>query len=826
MKIVVIGGVAAGMSAAARARRLDEHAEIVVLERSQYVSFANCGLPYHIGGVIAERDDLLLQTPESLKASLNLDVRTGHEVTALDRARKSVRIRELATGRDYDETYDKLVLAPGALPLRPYLPGLDHPKIFVLRNIADMDQIKAVVDGGAKSVIVIGGGYIGVEMAENFRERGLTVDLVEMIDQIMPPLDPEMAWGLQQHMELHGVKLHLGTAAAAFRDVNGRVAAELKNGTTLTADFVLLSAGVRPDTALAKAAGLELGPRGGIKVDAHQRTSDPAIYAAGDAVEVTHTALPEAWVIPLAGPANRQGRIAAENICGRATTYTSTQGTAIVKIFAMTGGGTGATEKQLKRANLSYRKIYIHPSGHASYYPGTAPMQIKLLFAPDTGKILGAQVVGADGVDKRLDVFATALRAGLTVHDLQALELAYAPPFGSAKDPVNMAGFVASNLLLGDLQLWYAEDYPARTDAGVLVDVRSKQEFELWHIPGALNIPLGQLRTRLAELPKEKTIFVYCKVGFRSYLAYRLLSQLGFACATLAGGTNTFRAWHKDRIGTGQPEQPFLAYAEEHLAAKAAVSGQKSEVSSQPTGKQVKLDCSGEQCPGPIIKLKRTMDQLAVGDEILMTVTDLGFIADAPVWCRRQGHQLVSLRQDGARLVAQIRKQAPAAAVPGAVAQLPTGKTLVVFSGDLDRAIASFIIANGAAAMGNQVTMFFTFWGLNILRKPRAPSVQKAFIERMFGWMMPRGANALTLSKLNMLGIGTAMMKMVMRQKNVESLPNLIAAARQAGVRLVVCTMTMDVMGLKKEELLDGLDYGGVATMLGESDKSNATLFI
>ncbi|TAN37574.1 MAG: pyridine nucleotide-disulfide oxidoreductase [Verrucomicrobia bacterium] len=824
MKIVVIGGVAAGMSAAARARRLDEHAEIVVLERSQYVSFANCGLPYHIGGAIQERDDLLLQTPQSLKASLNLDVRTGHEVTAIDRAKKSVTIRELGTGRDYVEAYDKLVLAPGALPLRPNLPGLDHARIFVLRNIADMDQIKAVVDGGAKSAIVIGGGYIGVEVAENFRERGLAVDLVEMIDQIMPPLDPEMAWSLQQHMELRGVKLHLGTAAAAFHDANGRVTAELKNGEKITADFVLLSAGVRPDTSLAKAAGLELGPRGGIKVDAHQRTSDPDIYAAGDAVEVAHTVLPDSWVIPLAGPANRQGRIAAENICGRATTYGSTQGTAIVKIFAMTGGGTGATEKSLQRAKLPYRKIYIHPSGHASYYPGTAPMHIKLLFAPDTGKLLGAQVVGADSVDKRLDVFATALRAGLTVQDLQALELAYAPPFGAAKDPVNMAGFVASNLLSGDLQLWYAEDYPVRTDAGVIVDVRSPQEFELWHIPGALNIPLGKLRTRLTELPKDKTIFVYCKVGFRSYLAYRLLRQRGYTCATLAGGANTFRAWHKDSIGATPPEQPFLAYAEEQMAAKAS-SGQPSAVGSQPGGKQVKLDCSGKQCPGPILKLKQTMDQLAVGDEILMTVTDPGFLADAPAWCQRQGHQLVSLRQDGAQIVAQIRKNAPVA-VPAATGQLPTNKTMVVFSGDLDRAIASFIIANGAAAMGSQVTMFFTFWGLNILRKTRAPSVKKEFLERMFGWMMPRGVNALKLSKLNMLGAGTAMMKMVMRQKNVESLPNLIAEAQQAGVRLVACTMTMDVMGLKKEELLDGLEFGGVAAMLGEADQSNATLFI
>jgi NADPH-dependent 2,4-dienoyl-CoA reductase/sulfur reductase-like enzyme/rhodanese-related sulfurtransferase len=556
MKIVVIGGVAAGMSAAARARRLDEHAQIVVLERSAHVSFANCGLPYHIGGAIQERDDLLLQTPQSLKASLNLEVRTGHEVTAIDRMQKAVRVRELATGRDYAESYDKLVLAPGAQPLRPNLPGLDHPKIFVLRNIADMDAVKAAVDDGAKSAIVIGGGYIGVEIAENFRDRGLAVDLVEMLDQIMPPLDPEMAWSLQQHMEQHGVKLHLGTAAAAFCDAGGRVTAELKNGEQLTADFVLLSAGVRPDVALAKAAGLELGPRGGLKVDARLRTNDPDIFAAGDAIEVAHTILPDSWVLPLAGPANRQGRIVAENICGRATTYSTTQGTAIVKIFKMTGGGTGATEKQLKRAGLPYQKVYIHPSGHASYYPGTAAMHIKLLFAPETGKLLGAQVVGSDGVDKRLDVFATALRAGLTVFDLQSLELAYAPPFGSAKDPVNMAGFVASNLLQGDLHLWYAEDYPAKTDGGVIIDVRGPKEFEQWHIPGALNIPLGKLRARFGELPKDKPLFINCKVGFRSYLAYRLLRQHGFTVATLAGGANTFRAWHKDQFGATPPTAP------------------------------------------------------------------------------------------------------------------------------------------------------------------------------------------------------------------------------------------------------------------------------
>ncbi|MEI6564431.1 MAG: FAD-dependent oxidoreductase [bacterium] len=545
MRITVIGGVAAGMSAAARARRLNEMADIVVLERSQHVSFANCGLPYHVGGVIKDRDSLLLQTPQSLKASLNLDVRVGHEVRVIDRQRRVVHVVELNTGREYEEPYDKLVLAPGATPIRPSLPGIDHPRIFVLRNIEDMDRIKAIVDGGARKAVVIGGGYIGIEMAENLRERGLEVDLVEMADQILAPLDREMARDLEVHMAEHGVKLHLGCAAAAFRDAAGWVSVELTNTGVITADLAILAAGVRPDSALARQAGLELGARGGIKVDSHMRTSDPDIYAAGDAVEVVDTITGQPSLIPLAGPANRQGRIVAENICGRDTAYSSTQGTAIVKIFDMTGGGTGASEKMLKKTGRPYLKIYLHPSGHAGYYPGSAPMHIKVMFEPVTGKLLGAQVVGIDGVDKRLDVFATAIRAGMTIQDLQHLELAYAPPYGSAKDPVNMAGFIGSNLLSGDLVLWYAEDYPTETKEGVILDVRSPQEFAHWHIPGAVNLPLGKLRAQIDTIPKDKAVYLYCKVGFRSYLAYRILSQRGIKpLATLAGGSLTFCSVH------------------------------------------------------------------------------------------------------------------------------------------------------------------------------------------------------------------------------------------------------------------------------------------
>lgn len=567
MKIVVVGGVAGGASAAARCRRLSEEAEIVILERDRYVSFANCGLPYHIGGTISERESLLLQTPESLRASLNLDVRIGHAVKAIHRDAKSVSVHVVATEEEYEEAYDKLVLCPGASPLRPGLPGVNGHRVFVLRNIPDMDAIKAVVDGGAASGVVIGGGYIGVEMAEALRQRGLRVSLIEVVDQIMPPLDPEMARDLQYHMEAHGVDLHLGTAATGFEERGSGIQTRLSDDTVLDSDFVVLAAGVNPENELAKTAGLDIGSHGGIRTNAHMQTSDPDIYAAGDSVEVVDTITGENALIPLAGPANRQGRIAAENIFGRDTEYTSTQGTAIVKVFDMTGGGTGASEKALRRIGIPFRKVYIHPSGHAGYYPGTNPMHFKLLFDPGDGRVLGAQVVGFDGVDKRLDVIATAVRAGMTVYDLEELELAYAPPYGSAKDPVNMAGFVASNLLRGDVRFWYAEDYPEITVDAILVDVRSPKEHGEWSIPGAINIPLTELRGRLDELDRTHPILLFCRVGFRSYLAYRLLHQSGFQdLATLAGGSRTFTSYHRNITATGKPGIPFVAHAEEKMA--------------------------------------------------------------------------------------------------------------------------------------------------------------------------------------------------------------------------------------------------------------------
>ena len=568
MKVVIVGGVAGGMSAAARLRRLDERAEIVVLERDPYVSFANCGLPYHVGGDITDREALLLQTPEGLRESLALDVRTGHEVVTIDRDAQRVTVRRTADGVEYDEPYDRLVLATGASPLRPPLPGIDHPRIKALRSVPDMDAIIELLDGDCASAVVIGGGYIGLEMAEALRHRDLEVTVVEAADQVMAVMDPEMARHLEDHLADHGVRVLLSTRAQGFSDVDGRVEVDLGNE-RLTTDLVLLAVGVQPETSLARAAGLALGVRGTIVVDAHQVTSDPAIYAVGDSVQVTDTVTGEAVMIPLAGPANRQGRLAADHIAGRRTSYSSTQGTGIVKVFDLTAGTTGASESTLKRLGRPYRKVHLHPNGHASYYPGTHAMHLKVLFDPADGRVLGAQAVGVDGVDKRIDVLAVALRAGMTVEDLEQLELAYAPPYGSAKDPVNMAGFLASNLLRGDVAFWWAEEWPDLPEDAVLLDVRSQEEHDAWAIPGSLLIPHKELRERLDEVPLGAQVLVYCRSGFRSYLAQRILAQSGWPSArTLAGGELTFRAVHSDG-SAGSPEYPVVTYAEDDLATRA-----------------------------------------------------------------------------------------------------------------------------------------------------------------------------------------------------------------------------------------------------------------
>lgn len=845
MKVVIVGGVAAGMSAAARLRRLDEQAEIVVFEQDEHVSFANCGLPYHIGGAIPHRHSLLVQTPESLKAQLNLDVRVLNEVLAIDRAAHTVRVREVRSGRTYDETYDKLVLTPGAKALRPAMPGLDHPAIFELRNIADMDRLIARLQQGAKRAVVMG-GYIGIEAAENLREKGLEVILVEKMPQIMGPLDPEIAHYLQEQLELHGIRVMTGSGVTGFRDAAGRVEVRLESGMNIEADLVVFALGSLPNSDLAKAAGLTLGPRGGIAVDSRLRTSDPDVLAGGDAIETVEFVSGQPVYIPMAGPANRQGRIIADNLCGRESQYRATQGTSVLKAFELTVATTGLNEKALKRAAIDYRKVYLHPFGHASYYPGTAQMHFKLLFSPDGNRILGCQIAGYDGVDKRIDVIATAMRGNLGVWDLEHLELAYAPPYGSAKDPVNMAGFTACNLLRGDVDYWYAEAFGRLPETAVVLDVRTPNEYAAWHIPHAVGVPLVELRGKLAALDRSKHYYVYCKVGLRSYLAARILTQAGLSARTLSGGAETFRAVHPT-LGPGAPPSPVgtgpgvPAHAPStgrHPPASGSASGSAScgapsgaaaPVSQAPArGKVISLDCTGLQCPGPIRKLVATMSEAAVGDELSVRASDPGFLKDVQAWCQANGHTYLEGQAAAPGVLCRLRKDAPA----GTTATIPSAgrlrkKTLVVFSGDLDKVLAALVIANGALAMGDQVTLFFTFWGLTALRRPAAvPTTGKNLLDRMFGLMLPRGLGRLKLSRLNMGGMGTAMMKHVMASKHVDSPQQLLAQARAQGVRLVACSMSLDVMGLKPEELIDGVEIGGVAAFLGEADQSNATLFV
>jgi NADPH-dependent 2,4-dienoyl-CoA reductase/sulfur reductase-like enzyme/rhodanese-related sulfurtransferase len=543
MKLLIVGGVAGGASAATRARRLAEDAQIIVFERGPDVSFANCGLPYYVGGEIAERGKLLVTTPQRLRDRFQLDVRTRSSVEAIDRQAKKVRVRELETGREYEETYDKLILAPGAAPLVPPIPGVDLPGIFTLRNLQDVDRIKERVDLGVKQAVVVGAGFIGLEMVENFVRRGVATTVVELQDQVLPPLDKEMTAPISDTLAAHGVTVILSDSASAFEEAADGLVVRLKSGRQLSAQLVLLGVGVRPENKLAVDAGLDVGPRGGIRVNDRMQTSDPDVYAVGDAIEVTDVVSGDPTQVPLAGPANRQGRIAADNIFGRAARYRGTQGTAIVAVFDRTAAMTGSSEKLLRRTNRPFNKVYIHPAHHAGYYPGAQPMSLKLLFHPESGKLLGAQAVGGAGVDKRIDVLSVAIQAGMTVFDLEEMELAYAPQFGSAKDPINMAGFVAAGMLRGDHPQVDVETILASPadERPLLLDVRTPREFAEGHIPDAVNVPIDELRSRLGELPRDRPIAAYCEVGQRGYLATRILMQNGFPVLNVGGGFKTFQ---------------------------------------------------------------------------------------------------------------------------------------------------------------------------------------------------------------------------------------------------------------------------------------------
>lgn len=814
-KIVIIGGVAGGASCAARLRRLDEEANIIMLERGEYISYANCGLPYHVGDVIKSRDALLLQSPEAMKKKYDIDVRVKNEVTSIDKENKKITVRRLDSGETYEETYDTLVISTGSSPVRPPIPGIGSSRIQTLWTVPDTDRIRALIkENKIKTAAVIGGGFIGLEMAENLRHAGLSVSLIEMLDQVMTPVDYEMAQLLHENILQNGVDLHLGDGVAGFEDQDGSVAITLKSGKTLSAELVILSIGVRPNSELAKAAGLSVNERGGIVVDEYLKTSDPDIYAVGDVIQVDDLIFQEPTMIPLAGPANKQGRIAANNIAGAQETYNKTQGTSVAKVFDLAVASTGANEKALIKRGLQkgsdYESIIITQNSHAGYYPGAVPITLKLLFSADGKKIFGAQIVGRDGVDKRIDTLAVAIRLGAGISDLKSLELAYAPPFSSAKDPVNMAGFVAENLITGKVAFsaWDAVEQNPET---VLLDVREDAELMAFSLPNAKHIPLGQLRSRLKELDPSRKIIVFCAIGVRAYNAARLLMQNGFHNVKLyPGGARFYQSTHYTADGVLPSEQ--TVYSD---------SGQM-ETKNIPTS-AMRLDCSGMQCPGPIMKVFETMKEMPDGAVMEVSASDPGFTRDIGAWCRRTGNELMACELRGKDYVALVKKGTPAAPEKVEAAE---GKTIIVFSGDLDKVLASFIIANGAAAMGRPVTMFFTFWGLTALRKSEKQPVRKSLVESMFGFMLPRGSKKLKLSKMNMGGMGTAMMKKIMNDKNVDSLETLIQKAMKSGVKIVACTMSMDVMGIQAEELIDGVELGGVGAYLGDAEESNVNLFI
>ncbi len=818
MKLVIVGGVAGGASAAARARRLDEQAEIVMLERGDFISFANCGLPYHLGGVIPQRDSLLVMTPERFTARFNVDVRIRQEVTAIQRDRKVVTVKRLDTGESYEEAYDRLILATGSRPVVLPIPGADGPGVHTLWTMKDMDRILASLEQGVRRAAVIGAGFIGVEVAENLQRRGVAVHLVDVLPHVLRTLDAEMAQPLHQELTAKGVALHLGQAATAIERTPpaGPLTVVLQGGERLEADVVILAVGVRPNSELAAAAGLELAPCRGIAVDEHLRTSDPSIYAAGDAVAVKDVVSGEPALIPLAGPANRQGRIAADNACGRDRRYRGSLGTNVVQVFGLTAASVGRTAEALSAARVPFRRVYVHPLSNASYYPGAEPLHMKLLFRDD-GALLGAQVVGRKHVEKQVDVLATAMQAGLTVHDLAELELCYAPPYGSAKSPVNVAGMVAANLLRGDSDAVYPDALPK--DA-VLLDVREPAETDLGVISGSMLIPLGNLRQRLGELPRDRQVVVICKVGLRGYVAERILKQHGLRAANLSGGWTTWKHFNPG------PATPPPAPLKE--APAAARPGPTATAPAPAPARR--LDVTAMQCPGPVVRVRQELESMQAGEDVAIQGMP-SFRHDLEAWCASMGHEVRAVSAANGVFEATVRKGAPrgvACALDSAAVQgTPDSATIVLFSNDLDKAMAAFIIATGLASLGAKVSMFFTFWGLSVLRKDPAPHVVKDVLSAMFGFMLPRGGAKLALSKMHMLGVGTAMMKHVMARKNVSSLPELVRQARSLGVRFVACDMAMDVMGMKREELLDEVDeVAGVASFAAMTRQGGTTLFI
>jgi NADPH-dependent 2,4-dienoyl-CoA reductase/sulfur reductase-like enzyme/peroxiredoxin family protein/rhodanese-related sulfurtransferase/TusA-related sulfurtransferase len=817
-KYIIIGGVAGGATTAARIRRINEDVEIVLFEKGDYISYANCGLPYYIGGVISERENLFLQTPESFGLRFNIDVRVHSEVISIDRNNKEVIVRS-QSGEEYKEKYDKLLLSPGAAPVRPAFPGIDLDGIFTLRNVNDTDAIKNYMDThSVKKAVVVGAGFIGLEMAENLQHAGAEVSIIEMLNQVMPPIDYSMASLVHQHLQDKGVNLYLEHAVSAFTKKGNSIEVVFKNGKCIMADLVILSIGVRPETTLAKQAGLKIGERGGIAVNDYLQTSDENIYAVGDAIEYKHPITGKPWLNYLAGPANRQARICADNmLLGNKIKYEGAIGTAIAKVFDLTVASTGMAAKQLKKEEIPYISSVTHSGSHAGYYPNALQMSIKITFSPENGKLFGAQIVGYDGVDKRLDQIALLIKQQGTIYDLIQLEHAYAPPFSSAKDPIAIAGYVAENILLKRMNIITWRQLQQAQD-GIILDVRTPDEFSLGAIPGAVNIPIDGIRDHLNEIPQDKNIYIYCAVGLRGYLASRVLMQHGFNNVfNLSGGYKLYQA----------ATTPVVLNDKDMIACSLGLGDSNANKMEIET---IKIDACGLQCPGPIMKLKKSIEGINIGERLEVISTDPAFRRDSQAWCNMTGHKMISQSADSGKYISVIEK-VEKKKVSNEISEVSVennnkGKTFIMFSDDLDKALATFVLANGAVATGEKVTIFFTFWGLNAIKRTKKPKVQKDIFGKMFSMMLPSDTMALKLSKMHMMGIGSKMMRFIMKKKGIDSLESLRQQAIDSGVEFIACQMSMDVMGVKEEELLDNVTIGGVATYMERADKSNINLFI
>ena len=807
-KVLIVGGVTGGASTATRLRRLDENLEIIIFEKGEYVSFANCGLPYHIGEVIENRESLLVQTPESLKARFNLDVRVKSEVIEVNGEDKKVKVKT-KNGEEYEENFDFLVLSPGAKPLFPSIKGIESNKIFTLRNINDMDKIKAEIkNSNIKKATVVGGGYVGVETAENLKHLGIDTTLIEAAPHILATFDSEISNVLEFELVNNGLKLMTSEKVVEFQEAENEIIIKLESGKTVTTDIVILSIGVSPDTKFLQNSGINLGEKGHILVNENLETNLKGVYALGDSILVKNYLTNQDVAIPLAGPANRQGRIVARNIVGRNEKYKGSLGTAIIKIFELTAASTGLNERTLKQLNIPYEKIYLHPNNHAAYYPGASPISIKALYNKENKQILGAQALGISGVDKFIDVIATSIKFKATIDDLSELELAYAPPFLSAKSPANMLGFIGQNIEDGLLEQVFMEDLKNYNEKeNIILDVREELELIGGKFDNSINIPLSELRKRYNELPKDKEIWTYCAVGLRGYIASRFLSQKGYKVKNLAGGIKS----------------------REKVILKAKEEENVNKESNSNIGKEEDyLDLSGLSCPGPLVKIKEKIDKLQENEELKVKVSDPGFYNDIQAWSKVTKNTLLFLDKKDGLTYATLQKGKTSKVIEknheNVIIEDKSNMTMVVFSGDLDKAIAAFIIANGALTMGKKVTMFFTFWGLSILKKKNLS--KKNFIEKMFAMMLPKNSKDLPVSKMNFFGIGAKMIRSVMKKKNIMSLEELIKKAIDSGVNITACTMSMDVMGISRNELIDGINYGGVGQYLGEAEKSNNNLFI